>query len=71
MEGLLRQVADLDSTADFVGQDEEGWALWYFLVLPGGSDYPFRLFGGGILAATQPPPVDACTAFFHAFANGR
>jgi hypothetical protein len=31
MEGLLRQVADLDSTADFVGQDEEGWALWYFL----------------------------------------
>jgi hypothetical protein len=69
---LLAKIQELDSAADGLGLDEDGWALRYHLeaqmmeMLSAEEEY-WRLRGRQqwILQG------DANTKFFHAFANGR
>jgi hypothetical protein len=71
-ENLLSQVEELDRQADGAGLDEEGWALRYHLdeqIIQ--LDDVFVNLKSGSLRAFHLKKRDACTAYFHAFANGR
>jgi hypothetical protein len=69
---LICQIQELDRIADSAGLDEEGWALRYFLEdqvvhLDGLEEEYWR-------QRSRPQWTlkgDSCTAYFHAFANGR
>jgi hypothetical protein len=69
---LLDQVANLDGIADSTGLDEDGWALRYHL-----EDQIIHLDSMEEDYWRQRSRLkwtlqgDACTAYFHAFANGR
>ncbi|XP_071685197.1 uncharacterized protein [Lolium perenne] len=71
-DNLLSQIKELDELADSSGLDEEGWALRYFL-----EDQIVQLDGAEEDYWRQRSRLqwtlkgDSCTAFFHAFANGR
>jgi hypothetical protein len=71
-DNLLAQSKELDTLADSSGLDEEGWALRYFL-----EDQIVQLDGAEEDYWRQRSRLqwtlkgDSCTAFFHAYANGR
>jgi hypothetical protein len=71
-EDLIRRIEQLDLTADAGGLDDEGWSLRYTL-----EDQIIALDSLEEEYWRQRSRVrwtlkgDACTAYFHAFANGR
>jgi hypothetical protein len=70
--GLLAQVAALDVVADSSGLDEEGWAFRYHLedqvVLLDSLEEEYWRQRSRVQWLLK---GDACTAYFHAIANGR
>jgi mannosylglycoprotein endo-beta-mannosidase len=71
-ETLLRRVQQLDALANSQGLDEEGWALRYHLedqiVNMDGLEEDYWRQRSHLRWTMQ---GDACTAYFHAIANGR
>jgi mannosylglycoprotein endo-beta-mannosidase len=71
-DGLLAQVEALDALADSSGLDEEGWAFRYHLedqvVLLDSLEEEYWRQRSRIQWLLK---GDACTAYFHAIANGR
>jgi mannosylglycoprotein endo-beta-mannosidase len=71
-EGLLLQVKHLDALADSLGLDEEGWALRYHLedqIVD--LDYIEEEYWRQRSRLRWTLQGNACTAYFHAIANGR